>query len=101
MSPMQRSLLPVLAIVLFGTSGCIAAVVGAAGVGAGLGYSQAHKSHAGVQQGSAAQPTEGTPRAKSVKLQPAPGQFVDCTLRDGAKLAMSAADCKAKGGAAS
>jgi hypothetical protein len=98
---MQRSLLPVLAIVLLGTSGCIAAVVGAAGAGAGLGYTQAQKTNTGVKQDGTAQPAKGTARAKTVKLQPAPGQFVDCTLRDGAKLAMSAADCKAKGGAAS
>jgi hypothetical protein len=95
---MHRSLLPVLAVALLGTSGCVAAVVGAAGAGAGLGYSQAQKTNADAQKDGTA---KSTARAKTVKLQPAPGQFVECTLRDGTKLAMSAADCKAKGGAAS
>ncbi len=102
--PMQRSLLPVLAVALLGmlgTSGCVAALVGGAGAGAGLGYTQAQKSHTGVKQAGAGQPTKGTARAKGLELQPAPGQFVDCTLKDGAKLAMSAADCSARGGAAS
>jgi len=98
---MQRSLLAVLAVALLGTSGCVAALVGAAGAGAGLGYTQAHKSNAGVKQAGTGQPTNGTARTKTVKLQPAPGQFVDCTLKDGAKLAMSATDCRARGGAAS
>jgi hypothetical protein len=93
---MQRSLLPVLVVALLGTSGCVAALLGGAGAGAGLGYTQAQKSHTGTGQ-----PTKGTARAKSVELQPAPGQFVDCTLKDGTKLAMSAADCRARGGAAS
>jgi len=98
---MQRSLLPVLVVALLGTSGCVAALVGGAGAGAGFGYTQAQKSHTRVKQAGTAQPTKGTARAKSVELQPAPGQFVDCTLKDGTKLAMSAADCRARGGAAS
>jgi len=100
-APMQRSLLPVLVVALLGTSGCVAALIGGAGAGAGLGYTQAQKSHTGVKQAGAGQPTKGTARAKGLELKPAPGQFVDCTLKDGAKLAMSAADCSARGSAAS
>jgi len=96
---MRRFLLPLLAVALLGTSGCVAALVGAAGAGAGLGYSQTQKSKAGTKQAGTAQP--GTARTKSVELQPAPGQFVDCQLTDGTKLAMSAADCRARGGSSS
>jgi hypothetical protein len=96
MSRMQRHLLPLLAVALLGTSGCVAAIVGVAGAGAGLGYTQAQKSNAGKSQ-----PTKGAPGFKSVALQPAPGQFIECQLKDGEKLAMSAADCRAKGGTTS
>jgi len=98
---MRRSLLALLAVALLGTSGCVAAVVGAAGAGAGLGYSQTQKSHSGTKTAGTTQPTKGTARTKSVELQPAPGQFVDCKLTDGTMLAMSAADCRARGGASS
>ena len=44
MSSLRRMLLPVLAVLLLGTSGCVAAaLVGAAGAGAGVGYSQSKK----------------------------------------------------------
>jgi hypothetical protein len=95
---MRRVLLPLLAVALLGTSGCVAAVVGAAGAGAGLGYTQAKKSNAAAKQKAAAQ---GKSQPASVEPLPAPGQFVDCQLTEGVKLAMSAADCKAKGGTAS
>jgi hypothetical protein len=98
---MRRVLLPVLAVALLGTSGCVAAVVGAAGAGAGLGYTQAKKSNKAVKQDAATQPAKGKPQAKSVEPLPAPTQFVDCNLKEGDKLAMSAADCKAKGGSPS
>jgi hypothetical protein len=98
MSRMRRTLLPVLAVVLLGTSGCVAAIIGAAGAGAGYGYTQAKKSHIPVRQDDPTQPAKGTSRPKGVKLLPAPGEFVDCKLKDGEKLAMSAADCRAKGG---
>jgi hypothetical protein len=101
MSGMRRVLLPVLAVALLGTSGCVAAVVGVAGAGAGLGYSQVKKSNTAVKQDAAMQPGKGKSQLKSVEPLPAPTQFVDCNLKEGEKLAMSAADCKAKGGTAS
>ena len=97
---MRRVLLPLLAVALLGTSGCVAAVVGAAGAGAGLGYSQAKKTNTAAKQ-KAAQPGQGKPQPASVEPLPAPTQFVDCKLAEGEKLAMSATDCKAKGGTAS
>ena len=116
---MLRILLPVLAIALLGTSGCVAAaIVGAAG--AGYGYTQANKkSGTPVEQHGSTQPAKETtqpatppangmtPPAKTpappegVKLLPAPGEFVDCRLENGQHLAMSAADCRAKGGTTS
>jgi hypothetical protein len=101
MSRMRRTLLPVLAVALLGTSGCVAAIIGAAGAGAGFGYTQTKKSHTPVKQHDPTQPAKGTPRPKGVKLLPAPGEFVDCKLKDGEKLAMSAGDCRAKGGTTS
>ena len=97
-SGMPRVLLPLLAVVLLGTSGCVAAIVGAAGAGAGLGYAQTKKSSTAAKQDAATQPANGKPQRKSVEPLPAPGQFVDCNLKEGEKLAMSATDCKAKGG---
>ena len=124
---MLRILLPVLAIALLGTSGCVAAaIVGAAG--AGYGYTQAKKSGSPVKQHGSTQPakttqpgkettqpanettqptngttppTKATTLPKGVKLLPAPGEFVDCRLEDGQHFAMSAADCRAKGGTTS
>jgi hypothetical protein len=101
MSRMRRTLLPVLAVALLGTSGCVAAIIGVAGAGAGFGYTQAKKSHTPVKQDDATRPAKGTPRPEGVKLLPAPGEFVNCKLKDGEKLAMSAGDCRAKGGTTS
>jgi hypothetical protein len=98
---MRRVLLPLLAVALLGTSGCVAAVVGAAGAGAGLGYAQAKKSNTAAKQDAAAPSAKGKSHPESLKPLPAPGQFVECQLKEGEKLAMSAADCKAKGGAPS
>jgi hypothetical protein len=95
-------LLPVLAVLLLGTSGCVAAaLVGAAGAGAGLGYSQSKKNQTSTSQTStkATAPSDSTaPRSSSVRLAPAPAELVECKLQDGETFAMSAADCKAKGG---
>ena len=108
---MRRILLPLLAVILLGTSGCVAAaIVGAAG--AGYGYTQAKKSSRPVKQPGTTQPAKDTAPAKDttpakvappegIKLLPAPGEFVDCKLEDGGHLAMSAADCRAKGGTTS
>ena len=96
-------LLPVLALALLGTSGCVAAVlVGAAGAGAGIGYTHANakKSETAAKTDGTAQPVRTSQRT-GVKLAPAPGEFIECTLSDGQHLAMSAADCKAKGGTVS
>jgi hypothetical protein len=95
---MRRVLLPVLAVALLGTSGCVAAVIGAAGAGAGLGYTQAKKSNTAVKQDAATHSAKGKPQLESVEPLPAPSQFVECNLKEGEKLAMSATDCKAKGG---
>jgi hypothetical protein len=98
-------LLPVLAVLLLGTSGCVAAaLVGAAGAGAGLGYSQSKKNQTSTSQTStkATAPSDSTaPRSSSVRLAPAPAELVECKLQDGETFAMSAADCKAKGGSVS
>ena len=110
MSSLRRMLLPVLAVLLLGTSGCVAAaLVGAAGAGAGLGYSQSKKNQASVKteattKTEATAPSDSTstaPRSSSVRLAPAPAELVECKLRDGETFAMSAADCKAKGGSVS
>jgi hypothetical protein len=98
---MQRTLLPVLAVALLGTSGCVAAIVGAAGAGAAFGYTQVKKSDTAVKQDDTKQPAKGAPQPNGVELLPAPSQFVDCKLKDGENLAMTAADCRAKGGTTS
>ena len=107
MSSLRRMLLPVLAVLLLGTSGCVAAaLVGAAGAGAGLGYSQSKKNQTSVKaeattKTEATAPSDSTstaPRSSSVRLAPAPAELVECKLQDGETFAMSAADCKAKGG---
>ena len=95
---MKRMLRPVLAVALIGTSGCVAAIIGAAGVGAGFGYAQMKKGDAQVAKGDTKPPAQGTRRPESVGLLPAPGGFVDSKLKDGGIVAMSAADCGAKGG---
>jgi hypothetical protein len=100
-------LLPVLAALLLGTSGCVAAaLVGAAGAGAGLGYSQSKNNQTSTSQTptktQATAPSVSTaPRSSSVRLAPAPAELVECKLQDGETFAMSAADCKAKGGSVS
>ena len=108
MSSLRRMLLPVLVVVLLGTSGCVAAaLVGAAGAGAGLGYSQSKKNQtstkteATTKTEAKATPAPTAPRSSSVKLAPAPAELVECKLQDGETFAMSAADCKAKGGSVS
>ena len=107
MSSLRRMLLPVLAVLLLGTSGCVAAaLVGAAGAGAGLGYSQSKNNQTSTSQTStktqATAPSVSTaPRSSSVRLAPAPAELVECKLQDGETFAMSAADCKAKGGSVS
>ena len=101
---MRRMLLPVLALALLGTSGCVAvALVGAAGAGAGIGYTHANakKSETAAKTDGTAQPVRTSQQSGGVKLAPAPGEFIECTLSDGQHLAMSAADCKAKGGTVS
>jgi uncharacterized protein YceK len=101
---MRRMLLLVLAVALLGTSGCVAvALVGAAGAGAGFGYTQAkaRKNDAPTRRAGMVQSARDTERADDAKLLPAPGDFVECTLKNGEHLAMSAADCKAKGGSTS
>jgi len=105
MSSLRRMLLPVLAVLLLGTSGCVAAaLVGAAGAGAGLGYSQSKTNQTSVKT-EATTRTEATApsgsTARSVRLAPAPAELVECKLQDGETFAMSAADCKAKGGSVS
>jgi hypothetical protein len=96
-------LLPLLALVLLlGTSGCVAAaLVGAAGAGAGYGISQSKKNEKPASQAETAKPTPAAPRSSSVRLAPAPAELVQCKLQDGETFAMSAADCKAKGGSVS
>ena len=108
MSSLRRMLLPVLVVLLLGTSGCVAAaLVGAAGAGAGLGYSQSKKNQtstkteATTKTEAKATPAPTAPRSSSVKLAPAPAELVECKLQDGETFAMSAADCKAKGGSVS
>ena len=107
MSSLRRMLLPVLAVLLLATSGCVAAaLVGAAGAGAGLGYSQSKNNQTSTSQTStktqATAPSVSTaPRSSSVRLAPAPAELVECKLQDGETFAMSAADCKAKGGSVS
>ena len=108
MSSLRRMLLPVLAVLLLATSGCVAAaLVGAAGAGAGLGYSQSKKNQtstkteATTKMEATATPARTAPRSSSVKLAPAPAELVECKLQDGETFAMSAADCKAKGGSVS
>src|SRR5262249_32427955 len=112
---MRHYLVPVLAVVLLATSGCVAALVGAAGAGAGYAYSHAKKNQAPSRQGVTAQPANGASPAKGVTAQPAsgasppegtqilpgPGELVDCRLKDGVNYAMSADDCKAQGGTTS
>ena len=97
---MLRALAPVLALFLLLTSGCVAAaLVGVAGAGAGYGYSQvkAQKTETPVRGAEKTSAVQGTQQATRVKLLPAP-EFIDCKLQDGTDLAMSAADCRAKGG---
>ena len=108
MSSLRRMLLPVLAVLLLATSGCVAAaLVGAAGAGAGLGYSQSKNNQTSTKtqattKTEATAPSDSTaPRSSSVRLAPAPAELVECKLRDGETFAMSAADCKAKGGSVS
>ena len=107
MSSLRRMLLPLLVVLLLGISGCVAAaLVGAAGAGAGLGYSQSKNNQTSTSQTStktqATAPSVSTaPRSSSVKLAPAPAELVECKLQDGETFAMSAADCKAKGGSVS
>ena len=102
MSSLRRMLLPVLAVLLLGTSGCVAAaLVGAAGAGAGYGYSQSKKNQTPAKNSEAAKPAPAAPRSSSVRLAPAPAELVECKLQDGETFAMSAADCKAKGGSVS
>ena len=108
MSSLRRMLLPVLAVLLLGTSGCVAAaLVGAAGAGAGVGYSQSKKSQTSTKMETTAKreataPSAPTaPRSSNVRLAPAPAELVECKLQDGETFAMSAADCKAKGGSVS
>src|SRR5215469_261868 len=95
---MPRYSLPVLAVVLLATSGCVAALVGVAGAGAGYTYSQVKKNQSPSKQGVTAQPANGAPPPKGVKLLPAPGEFVDCKRKDGLNYAMSADACNAQGG---
>src|ERR1700720_1958971 len=99
MSHMRRTLLPALAVVLLGTSGCVAVMI--ASTGASIWYTQAKKSDTPVKQDDTAQSTKGTPPPKGVQLLAAPGEFVNCKLKDGENHAMSAADCRANGGATS
>ncbi|HKF62101.1 MAG TPA: hypothetical protein VKB42_12120 [Dongiaceae bacterium] len=110
MSSLRRMLLPLLVVLLLGTSGCVAAaLVGAAGAGAGVGYSQSKKNQTPTNQRSTkteatARPAPTAPRSSgssSVRLAPAPAALVECKLQDGETFAMSAADCKAKGGSVS
>ena len=109
MSSLRRMLLPLLVVLLLGTSGCVAAaLVGAAGAGAGVGYSQSKKNQTPTNQRSTkteatARPAPTAPRSSgsSVRLAPAPAELVECKLQDGETFAMSAADCKAKGGSVS
>ena len=108
MSSLRRMLLPVLVVVLLGTSGCVAAaLVGAAGAGAGLGYSQSKKNQTSTKTETTAKteatatPAPAAPRSSNVRLAPAPAELVECKLQDGETFAMSAADCKAKGGSVS
>lgn len=101
---MRRMLVPALALALLGTSGCVAAaLVGMAGAGAGIGYTHANakKDETAARTDGAAQPVRTSQTTGGVKLAPAPGEFIECTLSDGQHLAMSAADCKAKGGTVS
>jgi hypothetical protein len=97
-SDMPRYSLLVLAVVLLATSGCVAAIVGA---GAGYTYSHLKKNHSPYKQGVTAEPANSAYPPKGVKLLPAPGEFVDCKLKDGLHYAMSADDCKAQGGTTS
>jgi len=108
MSSLRRMLLPVLVVLLLGTSGCVAAaLVGAAGAGAGLGYSQSKKNQTSTKTETTAKteatatPAPAAPRSSNVRLAPAPAELVECKLQDGETFAMSAADCKAKGGSVS
>ena len=108
MSSLRRMLLPMLVVLLLGTSGCVAAaLVGAAGAGAGLGYSQSKKNQTSTKTETTAKteatatPAPAAPRSSNVRLAPAPAELVECKLQDGETFAMSAADCKAKGGSVS
>jgi hypothetical protein len=108
MFSLRRMLLPVLAVLLLVTSGCVAAaLVGMAGAGAGLGYSQNQKSQtspkaeAPPKTEATATPAATAPRSSSVRLAPAPAALIECKLQDGETFAMSAVDCKAKGGSVS
>ena len=108
MSSLRRMLLPVLVVLLLGMSGCVAAaLVGAAGAGAGLGYSQSKKNQTSTKTETTAKteatatPAPAAPRSSNVRLAPAPAELVECKLQDGETFAMSAADCKAKGGSVS
>src|SRR5262249_30231248 len=98
---MRHYLIPVLAVVLLATSGCVAALVGAAGAGAGYAYSHAKKNQSPSKQSGAPQPASGASPPKGTKLLPAPGELVDCRLKDGVNYAMSADNCKAQGGTTS
>jgi len=108
MSSLRRMLLPLLVVLLLGMSGCVAAaLVGAAGAGAGLGYSQSKKNQTSTKTETTAKteatatPAPAAPRSSNVRLAPAPAELVECKLQDGETFAMSAADCKAKGGSVS
>ena len=108
MASIRRMLLPLLVVLLLGMSGCVAAaLVGAAGAGAGLGYSQSKKNQTSTKTETTAKteatatPAPAAPRSSNVRLAPAPAELVECKLQDGETFAMSAADCKAKGGSVS
>ncbi|HZT19879.1 MAG TPA: hypothetical protein VFA23_10785 [Dongiaceae bacterium] len=99
---MKPALAPLLILVLLGASGCAAAVIAAVGTGAGFGYSEVKGADTARQpagRAAAAPPAHGPRPAKPVGLQPPPGEFVECRLKDEV-VAMSAADCGARGGIA-
>ena len=85
---------------LLGMSGCVVTMV--AGTGASVWYTQVKKNHTPAKQNDTVQLHKGTPQPTGVELLPAPGEFVNCKLKDGEDhLAMPAADCRAKGGTTS
>ena len=103
---MKCTLTPLLAIALLGTSGCVAAAIGVAGAGAGLAYEQSKASDTQVKKSSqqlgkesgGSKPTQGTRRPEPLVLSPAPADFVDCKMSNGATVATSSAECGARGG---